>query len=109
MDLTEQLFARPITAFANRLVDVGARVHTYRLAWRPDNSPLGATHSVELPLVLGRQAWQGAAFLGTTPWHRIDRLGRAMRRTWAYFARTGDIRASTELPLTWLRIDVRNR
>jgi para-nitrobenzyl esterase len=101
---TRDVFARPIGAFADRLTEAGARVHTYRLDWRPLGSPFGATHCVELPLLLGaRDAWQAAPMLGETPWEEVELLGGELRRVWGTFARTGavDTESETILPLTW--------
>jgi para-nitrobenzyl esterase len=102
--LTRQLFADPITAFAEQLDRAGAHAHTYRLAWRPDGSPFGATHGIELPLLLGtRRAWKQAPMLGTATWDEVDLLGREMRRIWGQFARTGTTEPPPTLPLVWAR------
>ncbi|MFE3273117.1 carboxylesterase family protein [Nocardia sp. NPDC059239] len=104
LELTEQLLAQPVRAFAAELDDAGARVHIYRFDWRPEGSAFGATHGVELPLLLGtRQAWQPAPMLGTTTWTDIERLGAQLRRVWGYFARTGhiDTESPTALPMIW--------
>ncbi|MFJ4575230.1 carboxylesterase family protein [Streptomyces sp. NPDC088846] len=87
---TRRIYAEPLDALGRRLVRAGARVHAYRLDWRPAGSDLGATHCVELPLLLGsRAAWRRSPMLGHTPWDEVDGLGRAMRATWTGFARTG--------------------
>ncbi|MFF2407924.1 carboxylesterase family protein [Streptomyces sp. NPDC058092] len=87
---TRQMYTEPLAALGQRLVRAGARVHAYRLAWRPAGSEFGATHCVELPLLLGfRAAWRHSSMLGDTPWDEVDALGRAMRATWTGFARTG--------------------
>ncbi|MGX9225601.1 hypothetical protein ACWV95_03305 [Streptomyces albus] len=81
----------PLARFAGQLRQAGARVTTYRLDWRPAGSPFGATHCLELPLLLGsRAAWRRSPMLGDTPWEETDRLGVAVRAAWASFARTGD-------------------
>lgn len=104
VSVTEQLLAQPVRAFAAELDDAGARVHMYCFDWRPEGSAFGATHGVELPLLLGtRQAWRSAPMLGTTTWTDIGRLGAQLRRVWGYFARTGhiDTKSPTDLPMIW--------
>lgn len=88
---TRRIYALPLARLGERLRRAGARVHTYRLDWRPAGSPFGATHCVELPLLLGsRQAWRGAPMLGDLPWEDVAALGTAVRAVWISFARTGD-------------------
>ncbi|MER5360369.1 carboxylesterase family protein [Streptomyces sp. NPDC002785] len=87
---TRRMYAEPLAALGRRLARAGARVHAYRLDWRPTGSAYGATHCLELPLLLGsRAAWQQCPMLGDTTWAEADELGRAMRATWTAFARTG--------------------
>ncbi|WP_369207500.1 carboxylesterase family protein, partial [Streptomyces sp. PU-14G] len=88
---TRQVYETPLAHFGGQLRQSGARVHAYRLDWRPAGSPLGATHCVELPLLLGsRDAWRGSPMLGETAWEDVESLGRAVRARWLAFARTGD-------------------
>jgi para-nitrobenzyl esterase len=90
-DRTRRAFEVPYADLRARLRRAGARVHGYRLDWRPHGSRLGATHCVELPLLLGSEdAWKGAPMLGDADWAEVDALGRAVRAVWASFARTGD-------------------
>ncbi|MFE7610410.1 carboxylesterase family protein [Streptomyces celluloflavus] len=102
-ELTRHVYAVPLAEFGERLARAGARVHTYRLDWRPAGSPFGATHCVELPLLLGsRAAWRESPMLGETPWDEVEALGNALRATWITFARTGAPGApgTAALPLT---------
>ncbi|MFH8556816.1 carboxylesterase family protein [Streptomyces celluloflavus] len=102
-ELTRHVYAVPLAEFGERLARAGARVHTYRLDWRPAGSPFGATHCVELPLLLGsRAAWRESPMLGETPWDEVETLGNALRATWITFARTGAPGApgTAALPLT---------
>ncbi|MFD4632502.1 carboxylesterase family protein [Streptomyces sp. NPDC058284] len=90
-DATRRVYQEPLGRFGARLARAGARVHAYRLDWRPTGSPFGATHCLELPLLLGsRAAWQDSPMLGRTPWEETDRLGFALRTAWLRFAHTGD-------------------
>lgn len=87
---TREVYEEPLSRYGERLALAGARVHSYRLDWRPAGSPFGATHCLELPLLFGtRDAWRSAPMLGGTPWEETDRLGRALRSAWLTFARTG--------------------
>ncbi|WP_031083703.1 carboxylesterase family protein [Streptomyces sp. NRRL WC-3549] len=89
-ELTRRTYAEPLGVLGARLVRAGARVHTYRLDWRPAGSAFGATHCVELPLLLGtRDAWSGSPMLGNTAWEDVEALGRTLRTVWSDFARTG--------------------
>lgn len=97
-------FARPIADFTAWATTAGARTTTYRLDWAPEGSPFGAVHCLELPLLLGDEAaWRDAPMLGAAPWPGIDTFGRALRRAWTGFVRTGDIDPATTTghPVTW--------
>ncbi|MFI7115923.1 carboxylesterase family protein [Amycolatopsis sp. NPDC049868] len=87
---TDEVYAGPLAEFGDRLCAAGAGVWSYRLDWRPDGAEFGATHCVELPLLLGtRHAWQDSPMLGKVPWAEVDAFGTALRAVWATFARTG--------------------
>ncbi|WP_217161543.1 carboxylesterase family protein [Streptomyces sp. AC512_CC834] len=89
-ELTRRVYEEPLAHYGAELARAGARVHTYRLDWRPAGSPFGATHCLELPLLLGtRQAWRSSPMLGREPWAEVDALGKAVRAAWIAFARTG--------------------
>ncbi|WEH37102.1 carboxylesterase family protein [Streptomyces sp. AM 4-1-1] len=89
-ELTRRMYEEPLRKLGTRLAGAGARVHTYRLDWRPAGSPFGATHCVELPLLLGtRDAWRASPMLGDVPWEDVERTGAALRAAWIAFARTG--------------------
>lgn len=101
---TDRILAVPIDALVKQLHAAGAHASTYRFDWRPTGSPFGATHCVELPLLFGTQlAWEPCPMLGETPWEEFERLGRALRRIWGYFAHTGEVPAALAggLPLQW--------
>ncbi|HBF78651.1 MAG TPA: carboxylesterase [Streptomyces sp.] len=89
-ELTRRTYEEPLGELGAQLTRAGARVYTYRLDWRPVGSAFGATHCVELPLLLGtRNAWRGSPMLGDAAWEDIDTLGRTLRTAWSGFARTG--------------------
>ncbi|WP_394618521.1 carboxylesterase family protein [Lentzea sp. JNUCC 0626] len=88
--------------FARRMEERGARVFTYYNTWRPAGSAYGATHCVELPLLLGSaRAWSGSPMLGDTSWEDVDRFGRTLRSSWISFARNGIPGPTDGLPVTW--------
>ncbi|MFB7596365.1 carboxylesterase family protein [Streptomyces sp. NPDC056160] len=88
---TRRTYEAPLSALRAELERAGARVHGYRLDWRPPGSPYGATHCVEIPLLLGAaDAWRDAPMLGRLDWAEVDAVGRGVREAWASFARTGD-------------------
>ncbi|UUV32034.1 carboxylesterase family protein [Amycolatopsis roodepoortensis] len=89
---TDEIYVEPLAAFGDRLRSAGAGVWSYRLDWRPEGSEFGATHCVELPLLLGTQrAWQDSPMLGKVPWPEVDAFGAALRSVWATFARAGTL------------------
>jgi para-nitrobenzyl esterase len=77
--------------FATLLARAGARVTRYELRWRPRGSRLGATHTVELPLLFPGPLWRRAGVLGAVTPKELPELGRGMRALWADFARTGQL------------------
>lgn len=88
---TRRIYEAPLTALRAELERSGARVHGYRLDWRPPGSPYGATHCVEIPLLLGSaDAWRDAPMLGGLNRAQVDAVGNGVRAAWASFARTGD-------------------
>ena len=88
--LGRKVIGRPSAdVFANSKAE-GRNAFLYRIDWAPRGASFGATHCVELPLLLGDQAaWARAPMLGQEKWDDIDRLGRDFRAAWVNFARTG--------------------
>ncbi|NAZ86937.1 carboxylesterase family protein [Kineococcus sp. T90] len=88
---TEAVFARPARRLARLLAAAGGTAAEYRVLWRPPGSRLGATHTVELPLLFEDPvAWRGALVLGAADAAEVHRAGVLVRAAWARFARTGD-------------------
>ncbi|MFJ4439359.1 carboxylesterase family protein [Streptomyces sp. NPDC088923] len=88
---TRRAYEIPLTALRRELESAGAEVYGYRLDWRPPGSPYGATHCVEIPLLLGSaDAWRDAPMLGDLSWQEVDAFGRRVRSAWAAFAREGN-------------------
>ncbi|MEU4361659.1 carboxylesterase family protein [Promicromonospora sp. NPDC023987] len=89
---TRSMYETPAQHFVARHRAAGGRAHRYRMTWRPENNGYGAAHLTDLPLLLGtRDAWAGAALLGSADWADVDRRGRVVRQVWAEFARTGAV------------------
>ncbi|WP_128638832.1 carboxylesterase family protein [Rhodococcus opacus] len=102
VEITHRMLAEPLSEFRDRLVQAGARACTYRFDWRPRGSRYGATHCVELPLLLGtREAWEGSPMLGDTEWGEVELLGETLRRTWGRYAHTGVVEPEPGLPMAW--------
>lgn len=93
---TYRIYTGPTKRFARHHRRSGGRATRYTVTWRPVGSPYGAAHIVDLPLLLGnRKAWEDTRLVGRTSWAELDRRGRAVRRLWADFARTGTVSASS--------------
>ncbi|MEU3018084.1 carboxylesterase family protein [Nocardiopsis sp. NPDC007018] len=91
---THRIYTGPTKRFARHHRRSGGRATRYTVTWRPEGSPYGAAHIVDVPLLLGtREAWEGTRLVGRTDWAELDRRGRAVRRLWADFARTGTVSA----------------
>lgn len=101
---TRSMYDTPAREFAARHRAAGGRAYRYRMTWRPEDNGYGAAHLSDLPLLLGtRESWKDAAILGTADWTAVDRRGRAIRRIWAEFARTGTVSdAGAENTITFL-------
>jgi para-nitrobenzyl esterase len=83
-------FYRPARRLATRLSAAGARVSTYRFDYAAPASPFGASHCIELPLLLGTDTgWASAPMLAGARPRDIDTLGRRLRTSWLGFIRTG--------------------
>jgi para-nitrobenzyl esterase len=73
---TDHMFRRD----AVRLAAASPKTRTYQFDWRPQGSPFGACHCLELPFVFGNpDAWQTAPMLpnGVTPQTLVDTVQSA--------------------------------
>ncbi|WP_256980373.1 carboxylesterase family protein [Rhodococcus sp. 14-2496-1d] len=64
----------------------GGQVASYRIDWAPKGAPLGACHSIDLPLLFGDAWWDAPMLAGYAP---PEALAAKVRRTWAAFAKEG--------------------
>ncbi|BDZ44495.1 carboxylesterase family protein [Naasia aerilata] len=90
---TDRVYRRDGRRFATLLAEAGARVTEYELDWQPTGSPMGAAHTVDLPLLFPAQRWVGAVSVGTADLRDLVAHGTELRRVWAEFARTGSVPA----------------
>lgn len=89
---TYRIYTGPTKRFARHHRRSGGRATRYTVTWRPEGSPFGAAHIVELPLLLGtRRSWENTKLVGRTSWEDLHRRGAAVREMWADFARTGSV------------------
>lgn len=80
--------------FAERHVRAGGKASLYRIHWSNKKNKFGATHTIELPLLFGNKAYEGAKILeGFTP-QQIDTAGQQMRKIWADFAKGDQVLAT---------------
>jgi para-nitrobenzyl esterase len=97
---TRRFISGPSKTLATTLREAGHQVSTYEITWRPQGSPYGATHCVELPLLFGDYAdWEGAPMLGSAPAEQVERFGQEARALWAAFAKSARPPSATE----WLK------
>ncbi|KAK4894284.1 hypothetical protein LTR27_007417 [Elasticomyces elasticus] len=95
--LTNALFKEPSIRLAERLNKAGHRVVTLEHQWSPEGYMLGATHCVDLPLVLGDfGAWSKAPIHGSSTEEEWDRRGKVVREAFGRFARDGTVPGSVE-------------
>jgi para-nitrobenzyl esterase len=86
----DRRFAAPWEERAKEYEAAGGTVTGYRLDWRPQGSQFGATHCLELPLVLGNaEAWAGSPMLGDEQWTTVEHLGKQLRQIWIEFIGSG--------------------
>jgi len=103
---TRLVYTRPVRAFAARHRAAGGRAVRYVLRAAPASSPIGAGHTSDLPLILGtRAAWTRMRLVPPEAWPEVAERGRAVRRVWADFARTGVVAADADARACGMRFD----
>ncbi|OUE25836.1 Para-nitrobenzyl esterase [Clavibacter michiganensis] len=103
---TRRVYARPVAAFAARHRRAGGRAVRYVLRAAPASSPIGAGHTADLPLILGtRDAWTRMRLVPAAAWPEVAARGRAVRRVWADFARTGEVATDADARACGMRFD----
>ncbi|KAK4552794.1 hypothetical protein LTR86_010128 [Recurvomyces mirabilis] len=90
--ITDDFFKNPAIELAQRLAKAGHKVATLEHQWSPEGFQLGATHCLDLPLVLGdAEAWKVSPMRGKASNEEWERRGAAIRRAFGQFARTGEV------------------
>ncbi|MBN9214874.1 MAG: carboxylesterase [Microbacterium sp. SCN 70-200] len=101
---TWAVYTRGVRRFARRHRRAGGLVSTYALSWAALGNPIGAAHTIDLPLLLGDQtAWADAQLIAGTPYAEVAADGRRMRALWARFARGEQLGAGDSLEFLALR------
>ncbi|KAJ2973463.1 hypothetical protein NQ176_g6594 [Zarea fungicola] len=73
--------------------EVGGDPWFYRFTFAPKESPFKASHTMEMPFLLGNwEAWKGAPMMrGRDSKSTVEMVGPHVKRLWATFARGEDI------------------
>ncbi|MGN7758775.1 carboxylesterase family protein [Chryseobacterium sp. 22532] len=96
---TELIYGTPAKVFAKNYAKAGGNIYLFRIHSRPENSPIGAPHCIDLPLIFGNeQAWKSSEMVKDIPWKYIDENGKKLRALWAEFARSSHISDDSERP-----------
>jgi len=85
---SDWLFRMPTLHLAQSHAVGGGRTFLYELVF--EAGPLGACHTLDVPLVFGIAAELGEFLLGREPGAAAIELGDLMRSEWVAFATTGD-------------------
>ncbi|CAO1666344.1 Carboxylic ester hydrolase [Halomonas sp. NYA30] len=92
---TRSVYIRDAHKFARRHAQAGGRAYLYRLDWCKGRYPFGATHTIDLPLLLGEpSSWQHADLVKGVDETTLLEHGQRMRALWADFARNGQLPAT---------------
>lgn len=89
--ITRRVYDAAVDAFVRRHAEAGGHAYRYLLRYGHPGNPLADSHGTDLPLLFpDRALWGSAPLLHGVPWEEVERHGRALRRLWAGFARTGE-------------------
>jgi len=101
---TWAVYSRGARRFARRHRRAGGRVSTYVLSWAARGNPMGAAHTIDIPLLLGDEAaWADAQLIAGTPYAEVMADGQRMRALWAGFARGETLGAEDSLEFLAVR------
>jgi len=96
---TELIYGTPAKIFAENYAKAGGNVYLFRIHSRSEDSPIGAPHCIDLPLIFGNEtAWKSSEMVKDIPWKYINENGRKLRMLWTEFARNGSISDDSERP-----------
>lgn len=89
---TRRIYTRDARRFVRRHRRAGGRATRYTISWGPREGDLAGAHTIELVLLFPhRTGWETSPLVAGTPWAEVQAAGRPVRRTWAEFARTGQV------------------
>ncbi|GLI26611.1 carboxylic ester hydrolase [Agromyces rhizosphaerae] len=92
--LNRAVYSRDGRRLARLLGRAGARAQVAELSLRPDDSPVGAAHAIEVPLLFPGGPWTDAPLLRPEGGRTAAEAGAPLRAAWAEFAREGRIDAA---------------
>ncbi len=85
---SEAVFASPSKKYAEALCAAGIKTEARCLDWRPEGSPFGACHCLELALLFGSwERWKGVRMLGVISHEEWEKQRHALRAKWISYIR----------------------
>ena len=94
--ISGRLFTKPAEEFASQYAKCGGKVYLYMFSWMKDYDYIGACHTSDVQLLFGSKGLEGMDIsMGKTASQTLEE-GKPMRKMWAEFARSGEVR-ETEL------------
>lgn len=89
--LTSVVFTTPAKSYVRYLQRQGVNAQYHLFRWKPTDSPLGAAHCCELPLLLGTSdEWVGTWIMGTVGKDELQTRRMQAMDDFAHFMRTGE-------------------
>ena len=89
--LTSVVFTSPAKSYVRYLQREGVDAQYHLFRWKPKDSPMGAAHCCELPLLLGTsEEWIGTWIMGTVGKEELEERRKKAMDDFAHFMRTGN-------------------
>lgn len=89
--ITNRVFDLPAKRYVRYLKKQGVDVLYHKFTWRPEGSPLKASHCCELPLLFGyAKTWIGAPYMGSVTLEQLNPMREETMSQFALFVRTGN-------------------
>ena len=86
------MFWKPTEDFARQYAMSGGKVYMYNFYWMKDHDYIGACHASDVQLIFGAKGMEGMDIaMGKKESETLEE-GKPMRRMWAEFARTGEVK-----------------
>jgi para-nitrobenzyl esterase len=97
---TQTFFEKPSVVWALKAAAAGRMAFLYRFDWAPVDSPLAATHCIELPFAFDTaDAFEGAGMLAGALPAETQAMSATVRSIWTAYAHSG-VPGRADLP-TW--------